>query len=194
MKKLLLNPFEKYSEKALFTTGLLMAALCSVAGYWFKARFDGVLDMHFVKNISLQQPFIDNAVNIITLSGFLFIAGMVVNKKTRIIDIVNTVLIARIVYCFLILFNPEFLAPGIDEKLLSIDPQNPQSLNLTPLEITVLGFTAIVMIGALVWYIALLYNGFKTASNSKSIKHIVLFALAIIIAEIVSSLLISILN
>ncbi|WP_417350465.1 hypothetical protein [Flavobacterium alkalisoli] len=194
MKKTLFNPFEKYSEKQLFVTGITMAAVCSLVAYYLNARFDGILDMHIVKNVRFDAPFIDNLINIVTLTLLLFAAALTVNKKTRIIDILNTVLIARIIYCFLPIFNPEFISPGIDEKLLSIDPKDPQSLNLTALDYTAIGITAIVMIGALVWYIALLYNGFKTASNSKKITHTIAFILAIIIAEIVSSLLISTIN
>ncbi|QEE49493.1 hypothetical protein FUA48_07830 [Flavobacterium alkalisoli] len=194
MKKTLFNPFEKYSEKQLFVTGITMAAVCSLVAYYLNARFDGILDMHIVKNVRFDAPFIDNLINIVTLTLLLFAAALIVNKKTRIIDILNTVLIARIIYCFLPIFNPEFISPGIDEKLLSIDPKDPQSLNLTALDYTAIGITAIVMIGALVWYIALLYNGFKTASNSKKITHTIAFILAIIIAEIVSSLLISTIN
>ncbi|RYJ45625.1 hypothetical protein [Flavobacterium beibuense] len=194
MKKLLFNPFEKYTEKQLFITGFIMAALCSLVAYYLNARFDGILDMHLVNDVRFEAPFIDNLINIVTLSVFLFAAAITVNKKTRIIDILNTVLIARIIYCFLPIFNPEFISPGIDEKLLSIDPQDPQSLNLTALDYTAIGITAIVMIGALVWYITLLYNGFKTASNSKKVAHTIAFILAIIIAEVVSSLLISTIN
>lgn len=199
MKKLLFNPFEKYTEKQLFVTGIILAALCSLVAYYLNARFDGILDMHLVNDVRFEAPFIDNLINIVTLSMFLFAAAITVNKKTRIIDILNTVLIARIIYCFLPIFNPEFISPGIDEKLLSIDPKEPQSLNLTALDftaigITAIGITAIVMIGALVWYIALLYNGFKTASNSKKVAHTIAFILAILIAEVVSSLLISTIN
>lgn len=194
MKKTLFNPFEKYSEKQLFVTGITMSAVCSLVAYYLNARFDGILDMHIVKNVRFEAPFIDNLINIVTLSLLLFAAALTINKKTRIIDILNTVHIARIIYCFLPIFNPEFISPGIDEKLLSIDPKDPQSLNLTALDYTAIGITAIVMIGALVWYIALLYNGFKTASNSKKITHTIAFILAIIIAEVVSSLLISTIN
>lgn len=194
MKRILFNPFEKYNEVTLIITGLISAIACSYIGYLCNARFDGVLDMHLVKNVTLIQPFTDNAINIVSLFLFLYISGIIINRKTRIIDIVNTVLIARILYCIIPLFNPDYLAPGVSDKLMEIDPKKPGLLNLSVWEMTSMGIIAIIMLGILVWYIALLYNGFKTATNAKSIKHIILFTVSIIFAEILSSYLIFLVN
>ncbi|EOG6917048.1 hypothetical protein ACLH3W_002277, partial [Flavobacterium psychrophilum] len=51
-------------------------------------------------------------------------------------------------------------------------------------------FQSIILIIALIWFISLLYNGFKIATNSKETKHTLLFILAIIIAEITSKIII----
>ena len=46
----------------------------------------------------------------------------------------------------------------------------------------------------LIWVISLLYNGYKTAANTKGTKAIVIFAIALIIADISSRYLIFHLN
>ena len=57
----------------------------------------------------------------------------------------------------------------------------------------VIGF-GLISILFLVWYIALLFNGFKVASNAKGKTPIVLFILSIILAEVLSKVLIHQLN
>lgn len=186
MKKFLFNPFEKYDARALLFVGLLATVLGSILGYHFNARFDGVLDLHFTANVKYVEPFSDNVFNIAFLFISLFILGRTINKKVRPIDILATAMIARLPFylaCF---------ANG-DGKLLietaKAFENGPAAVDVNPLDLvaaTALGF---LIIPFLVWYIALLYNGFKVAVNAKTAKHNLLFALALIIAEILSKIL-----
>ena len=194
MKKLLFNPFEKYNETQLFVAGLAGTIACSYIGYLFNARFDGVLDMHLTKNVTLAQPFLDNIINITSLLLFIYIAGIIINKKTRLIDILNAVLIARLPYCISPLANPEVISKGVTDKLAHIDPAKPVLPDFSGMDITALTVMGIVSIGTLVWYMALLYNGYKTATNGKKANHIVLFIVSIVLAEILSSYLIYLFN
>ena len=84
----------------------------------------------------------------------------------------------------------------ISEKLLaSIDMQNmPTDLNLETSELVMLLLFTGISLLFLVWFVILLFNGFKVATNSKGIKHNLLFAGAILLAEILSKILISNLN
>lgn len=190
MKKLLFNPFEKYSELRLLIIGSIGVIASSYIAYLLNARFDGALDMHTTEDVSLCEPFIDNAINIVSLLLLLYISGLIINKKTRIIDILTTILIARLTYCIAPLADPEWISPGITEKLLAINPQSARFPNLSAMDMTALLIMAIISISMLIWYIALLYNGFKTAINGKKPNHIVLFIFSIILAEILSKFLI----
>ncbi len=63
--------------------------------------------MHLVGQISLWQPFADNAINILCLTFVLFLISKYLNPKTRAIDILTTVVIARTPYYILPLFNAD---------------------------------------------------------------------------------------
>jgi hypothetical protein len=184
MKKILLNPFEKYNENQLFLFGVLITLLGSYLAYYFGARLDGALDLHFSDGIELKQPFLDNAINIPTLVIFLYIAALSINKKTRIIDIMNTVLVSRTILCIIPLFNIGGLmyTPGED----------PMSMSTPEMAIQII--FAIILIAFIIWFIALLYNGFKVATNLKTTKHKIIFAVAILAAEILSKYIIITLN
>lgn len=190
MKKLILNPFEKYSELQLLTIGVILTIVGSLFAFYCNARFDGVIDLHFGEGVTLWDPFIDNAINIVSLFIFLFILGFIINTKTRVIDIVTTILIARVPFYLLSLANCTNTMVTIQNK---IDPLNPYNITFSPLDIIMLIVFGLVTLLFLVWFVALLYNGFKTATNIKQTSHKVMFGVAILLAEILSKIILYIL-
>jgi len=191
MKKIIINPFEKFTEVQLFTLGLILTIGGSLLGYLFNSRFDGVLDLHVTPIVTLAQPFIDNTINTVSLFLLLFILGFIINKKTRLIDVFNTVLIARSPFYLLTLGNIGGFMNSLETK---INPENPLDVHFSAVDILVLGVFSMFAVGFLVWFVALLYNGFKTATNLKDTPHKIAFAFAIILAEILSKALIGFLN
>jgi len=193
MKTIFIDPFKKYQENTLFIIGTTSLILGSLLAYLLFARFDGVLDLHFVPHITIWQPLLDNIINTSVLTGILFMIAKYINKKTRIIDILNSVLIARIPYYILPLFNiNNYIADAGNELANAIIPNSaikPEDISIAALLIII--FFAILTITVLIGYITLLYNGYKVASHAKGAKPIILFCIAIIAAEIVSKMLIT---
>ncbi|MDV6169922.1 YIP1 family protein [Flavobacterium sp. DG1-102-2] len=185
MKKLLFNPFEKYDGRPILVLGLLATVIGSALGYAFNARFDGVLDMHFVDSANYVEPFTDNVFNIAALFAALYIAGYMINKKTRPIDILGTVMLARLPFYFDTLTNINGYMNEFGKKILEAGP-NLQ--NLDPVDLWLPALLGLLTLPLLIWYIALLYNGFKTATNLKTTQHKWSFALALIAAEILSKI------
>ena len=191
MKTVLFNPFIKYSEKQLLLVGLLFTIVGSLAGYYLNARFDGALDMHIGRSATMATVFSDNAISIISLFIPLYLLALYINNKTRIVDILNTILVARLPIYLITLSNAGKFISQIEQK---IDVNNPSSINLESTELIVIIITALLSLLFLVWYIALLYNGFKVACNAKTVKHNILFGVALLVAEILSKTIISIIN
>jgi hypothetical protein len=189
MKILLFKPFEKYSEKTLLLVGVFFTLLGSFFGYVFNVRFDGILDVHIVPNTLFYQALLDNLINIFCLVLFLYISTTYINKKTRGIDILNTALVARAPIYLLPFFNINGVIEKASEDVIQF--ANPEligqisSSNLCI--IIVFGITAILF---LVWYISLLFNGFKVASNAKGKTPIILFIISLLLAEVLSKFLI----
>ena len=186
MKTLLFNPFKKYTEKQLILIGIVFTVLGSLSAYWFNVRYDGVLDLHFATNVAIETPFIENAVNIVLLSFTLYMLGIYINKKTRIADVLSTVLLARLPFYLLTLINISSKISNIERKVIT---SNPYDIRFAPSEIVYLLVLSILILVFIVWHIALLYNGFKVAANLKTTNQKILFAVTILITEIISKIL-----
>jgi hypothetical protein len=193
MKTILFNPFENYSEKQLLLFGFLLAIVASALSTLLNGRFDGVLDLHFVEKSTFIVAIIDMAIGISIQTFSLYIIGKIINKKTRLIDILSTCLIAKIPFYFLLFFNINNKMFVITHKLLDFVSQK-KAINLETLDLSLLIFSGIATFMCLIWSVMLLYNGFKTATNVKETKHIILFILSIITAEVVSKIILFNLN
>lgn len=189
MKTLLFKPFDKYSGFPILITGILATALGTFLSFYFSIRFDGVLDVHISPGLSLSRATADNLIVMVSLFVLLYVAGLLVCPKTRMIDLLTTVLIARIPMYLVSLMN---IGHWLDEVETSLRQQI-ETGDLNPLGIPNIGWLVafgLVTFGFVVWYIALLYNGYKISTNAKGAKPIALFIGAIVLAEIISKILI----
>jgi|TARA_B110000240_G_scaffold65364_1_gene74535 hypothetical protein len=189
MKILLFKPFEKYSEKTLLLVGILFTLLGSFFGYVFNIRFDGVIDVHIVTNSLPYQALLDNLVNIFCLVLFLYISSKYINKKTRLIDIINTALVARAPFYLMPFFNINGVIQKASDDVIQF--ANPELISqISSSNLCILIVFGIIAILFLVWYISLLFNGIKVASNAKGKTPIILFIISLLLAEILSKFLI----
>lgn len=193
MKTILFKPFERYSEKTLIVVGGVFTVVGSFLGSIFHSRFDGVLDMHVVSSAPFYQVLLDNLINVFCLVLFLFLAAKYINRKTRLIDILTASMVARIPYYLVVFGNINGVVGKASEEVIQL--VNPEMIGEVAISslLIVIGF-GLLSILFLVWYLALLFNGFKVASNAKGKKPIVLFILSILLAEVLSKVLIHYLN
>ena len=105
------------------------------------------------------------------------------------VDVLSTILLARLPFYLLPLINIGNKISNTREKIRTTT--NPHDVSFAPSEVIYLIILSILTIVFLVWHIALLYNGFKVATNLKTVSQIILFAVAILIAEIISKILFS---
>lgn len=196
MKQLLFNPFEKFSERPLILFGIAATILLSMTSAYFNARFDGVLDLHFSSNAFFLNTLTDNALNVAVLSIALFTLGKIRNTKTRFVDIFSASLISRIPYYFLPFLNWNNIILIETEKVLQqfVTMQPSEIPELESGSLLLLAVFALISVVFLAWFIYLLYQGYKVATNAKGTFEVVLFAIALITAEIFSKIIFYLLN
>lgn len=187
MKTLLLKPFERYSETRLLLVGLLAFAVGTVLSKLFNTHFDGVLDAHFSNTISWTETILNNTINVVCLTAILFAVGKIINHKTRLVDLLATVLIARIPFYPLVFCNVGNKAFKSGDELVQSAQHHTQ---VSTSAIVMLVIMVLITLALIVWSVSLLYNGYKTAVNGKGTKAIVFFIAAIVVAEIISKVVI----
>lgn len=187
--KALFNPFEEYSENSLLAVGIITTVIASFLAYFLNIRFDGVFDMHYGNQGFWTQTLVDNAINIAVMSVCLYLAALVINKKTRLIDILAVAIIARTPIYLSLLINIGGKVEDLSQEVISA-VSNQDFITISGNSIAILLLVGIVSITMLIWYVVLLFRGFKVASNAKGKLPVFLFVAAIVLAEIVSKLLI----
>lgn len=195
MKKIILNPFEKFSEIKLLFFGIVIALVGSYLGFIFNGRFIGIFGFKTNDEVIITQSFIDNLIDLFSITFFLFLFGRIINKKTRFIDILIPSLVARFpIYLIAFTNINDFIANLSNSLITNLDIQNPIAFHIETADLVVLLLFAAISIGLLIWSVILLFNGFKIATNCKTPKHTLLFVFGIILAEILSNALIYFIN
>ncbi len=187
--KLLFNPFGIYSEKQLLVAGILITLTGSLLGAVLNISFDGVLDIH-QNETDFITSLKENGINVACIFMMLFTVGKLINGKTRAVDILNTSMVARFPMYIGGIITAIPLLTRIGDEIIR-HQGDLQHLNINPLDLVLLFAISMLLLTITAYYIVLLVNGFKTSVNAKKWQHFVAFAAALIIAEIISKLLIS---
>lgn len=185
--KLIFNPFGKFDDKTLLISGISIYLILNLIGYFSGSKMDGIL--HFDR-LNKENPIAQLLLSLaIVVVSILLIWGLgkFFNSRTRLIDILNTVLISMFPMIFMLIISeiPFFNnALSNTEKLVQ---QNPNSF--TPEILIVLLFSFLIL-PLLIYNIILLYNGFKTATNTKKWQHIAIYFALIFIINTITQILI----
>lgn len=185
--KLLINPYERLAGYTSLWMGILIGLGSIVPAYFFNARFDGVLDLHFVSHVTWYKIIVDQLVNMFCLMVVFSIAGLLVKGNSfRVIDVCGTVVFSRF---------PMILAPFLNATGGFIVLQNSMIkqtglAGLDTMNVVFLVVSTIVLLFLVVWYVTLLYHAYKVSTNVKGWQAIVSFIVAILVAEVFSKVLI----
>ncbi len=186
--KTILNPFEKYSEKQLLIASVLITILGSLIGSYCQVIYDGFLDVHSYEN-TFSHVVLENVINGMVMTIFLFALGKIINNKTRFIDALNTAFIARFpIYLVALITN--FSVFDRVEKEIERNTGNLEILTFQPVDLALITILSFLMLLLLAYTIILLVNGFKTASYPKKWLHYLLLGIVIILVEWLSKYLI----
>ncbi|MDR2229270.1 MAG: YIP1 family protein [Flavobacteriaceae bacterium] len=179
--KTLFNPFEKYSDYKLLLFGILFFILTPFVSYYTQNRMTSFMRFDRPEEVlTLKSSFLYCSVSIASIILILYLIAIVFNKRSRFIDITNTILVSNainipaLLLTHLIDVNKAFSSEGINENFYQY------IINLLFIIVT----TAIV-IALVVYSIVLFFNGFKTTTNIKKWPQIVLFVFIFFVSIII---------
>ncbi|WP_437487912.1 YIP1 family protein [Sorangium sp. So ce1014] len=169
--RLALDPFERFGGEAAAVAGLAVAAL-SVAVTRLGVRFDGFLDLHTAPQVIPYTTALLEQVVVWPLPALLFWAyARLLRCRVRIVDFLGVIGLSR---------APLALA-AIALGLLAPEPPA-GAPRLTP----ELAVSAVLATLCLVWFLALLTQGFKNASGLRGARLIAGLIGLVLVSEIVS--------
>ena len=185
MIKTLLNPFEKFSEKQLLIFGILFLFIGSYIGFLLNAYFDSILHISFVQNTTYIFVLLQNLTITTLLSIVLFALGKYFNPKTRFIDLLNVSLVARIPFYFSTLINFNNATSKLTDRIIN-NLDTIQNIKFSTSEYLFLILTSVFGILCVFLFGYLLWKGFKTATNAKTTKEIILLILTLFFINFIS--------
>ena len=185
--KIIFNPFLKFSERTLLIIGIVSFIIGSCSASFFNVSYDGVLHIH-IKETTLVKSLTENFINVALIFVGLLIVGKIINKKTRVIDVLNVALIYRIpIYLTTLIVGNSYFKNISDELTKNISEGN---LNIDAASYAIIIISSMVLIPILIYSIVLLVNGFKTAVHVKRWQNYIAFTIMLIAAELISKILI----
>lgn len=189
MMKYLLKPFEFVAGTKALTIGAVVALLSIILCSLAPARFDGALDFHIgVDALPIWKLLLEQIMVIFSLFISFYAGGKLLGGSGRAIDMLGTSSMARIPMLLIGLVS--LALPS--EELAELG-KNPESLSLSGEAIVTTVLVSIPVLALYVYYVALLWQAFKTCFNLSAGKAVAVFILSLITAEIISKLLITIL-
>jgi hypothetical protein len=170
----LYNPFYQVAGFKSLVIGSLVFLIVTSVAFKTGTHFNGLLNFDLAKDSGYLVFAAEHAINWLFTSLFMYISGLILSKsRIRLIDIAGTVLLARI---------PLIIMPLI--RLLPVF----QSFFAQSWQIYLLMG---IYLFSLIWSLALLFNAFKISCNLKGERLIISFILSMILSEICTKTVIS---
>lgn len=141
--------------------------------------FDGALDAHFGIHTTMTESLIVMGVSLLTVVLVMYVTGLIIAKNFRFVDILGTMTLARAPFLILAILSLFTTFPEVEEIM-----RDPMIFLDYPSTILFM----VIAVPVIVWYIALLYNGFKVSTGAKGAKLIIGFVVGILVAEAISKL------
>lgn len=175
MTNKILNPIEFYNDKKLLTFNLVVLLLGSILCIFMKSWFPAMITMFFRNEINGYKTILENITSIVLLFIILFVAGKIINKKTRVIDCFNLAMFSRIPMYILSTSN----IVGTHNKTLATD-------ELSTIDLIILNTTTIINLIVFIYLLVLFYKSFSTITNTKELKHYFVLVVFIVLGLIIS--------
>lgn len=186
--QILQNPFEMTGEKRLFIYGIIFFIAGIFLAYEFQVQLQ-ILRINPLEELTPVSILLGHGIIVSGLTASYYIYGKLINRKTRFIDILNTVLISIIPVYLLCLQNINNFIRHEAAKVINglADGQafqEPSSLFIV---------TSILSLLVIIYFIYLLFTGFRIATNAKKVWHYIVFFILLFIIDAVCSYLINLL-
>ena len=179
--RLMENPFTRIAGWQAFGLGLVFLVVSGIIGGFGSVVFDGVIDSHLVKQLTMMQSFSYIGISLLTLVLVMWMAGLFIAKGFRFIDILGTMTLSKAPFLLIAIVGYFAKMPDMNEVM-----KNPMVVFHSVSMVMLM----ILSIPVVVWSITLIYNALKISSGASGGKLTTVFIIAILASEAISKLMI----
>lgn len=186
----LFAPFRFIAGVKALTIGLAVMFLLSILGYLSNTHFDGALDIHY-GCLAADTLYLNHIIYQLAGWGLLTVvfyltARIVTKSSIRLIDIAGTMALSQapLIFAALLGFIPSFHICIGDINTTKIGEMM-TILRENAVMMTIAGLTTMLFA---IWSVVLKYNAYTVSANIKGVVGGISFAIALIVAEILSKI------
>lgn len=186
-----LDPFSYFPPNQTLIIGLVIIFIAGVINSFANTHFDGIFDIHTGKSSAFIVFITEGYINLIILTGLLFMVGKIFTKQNvNIIDILGQQALARwplLISSIITVSKPyqRFCAMRSLREFYNFG-----IFNLNSFDNTIVSFSIIIISIITIWVILLMYKSFSQTYKVQGLKGIIIFIFGALIAEVLSKLLI----
>ncbi|MBU0713626.1 hypothetical protein KKA87_17125 [bacterium] len=187
--KILFNPFTVFSRNQTLIIGLIIIFIAGFINSFTNTHFDGIFDIHTGKSSAFVVFITEGYINLILLTGLLFLIGKLFTKQdANIIDLLSQQAIARwpLLLSSIITISKPYQRFSRMRSLRELHDFGIFKFN--SFDDIVVSLSIIVLLIITIWTVALMYKSFHQTYKVERIKSVLLFTLGILLAEILSKL------
>ncbi len=184
MKTWLFRPFEFIAGYTALFIGLGIMTLTAIVCAAGNIHLDGVIDLHAGSEVGLGRAFFETALNWLSFSLFLYIAGMLTSLSSiRILDVYGTQALARAPLIIPVLATMLVDVSKVNAYLQHKLMNDGQAVTLGAGDILTLGLVGLLVISCVIWTIVLMYRAYSISCNLKGKKAVISFIACLLLAE-----------
>lgn len=166
--KTLTNPFEIYKERNLLVIGVVFAVIAALVSSFTNHLIFGSLKVISNHRQLWYEAIVNISITLFSNALILYVFARVRYAKTRLIDVLNVVLISHLViYVMLFLTVLPPVQNAVTAVELEILDKGFTTIELSKGHMFTLGLFGALVIGLLFYFFYLLVVGMKIAMNSK---------------------------
>ena len=181
------NPFHRVAGGSALAVGLVTIVTTAFVGFAGHTHVDGVLDVH-PGHGPLWLFLSEGLIDWLAMGILIYLAGLIASRShIRPLDVFGTQAMARTPMLLAALFS---LLPGHQrftaQLIAGLSGSGPPPSASG--DAVAFGVVTLVILVSLVWMVALMYRGFAVACNVSGPRAVVLFIVALVLAEAASKM------
>lgn len=185
----LFKPFTFIAGTKALVWGIVIMGVLSVLGYLFNVHFDGAIDIHYGSSSRSSANYwvhlFYQLVGWLSMVIVFYPAALIYSKsRVRLVDMAGTLAFAKFPLLLAALWGGFSFSHLPLDDVFSMTVEEVTGVLLQNLPVMIINILVVLL--PAIWMIVTTYNAFSVSSNLKDNKGVQIYAVALLLAEVLS--------